>query len=103
MQLLRAADESHGGEAETVFAQSLVRRLDDGGVIGEAQIIVRAKINDFAARDLDGRALRRLNLAFFLVQSLVFQARDFRAQMFDHPGIGHGWTPLKRGGGIVVR
>ena len=57
VQLLRAADEAHRGHAVAVAAQPLVGRLDDGGMVGQTEIIVGAEVDDLAAADADVRAL----------------------------------------------
>lgn len=44
MDVLCAADEAHGGEAETVFIECVVGGLDDFGMIGEAEVVVGAEV-----------------------------------------------------------
>ena len=44
VQVLRAADEAHGREAEAVRVQRRVRRAHDLRVRGEAQVVVGAKV-----------------------------------------------------------
>ena len=58
----RAADEAHRGQAVAVIALRFLRRLHDGRVIGQAEVVVRSQHDDFAlALDFDHRALRRLH------------------------------------------
>jgi len=91
VQVLRAADEAHRGQAETVLIQGLVGGLDQIGMVGQAKVIVGAEIQDFAwlgsgrERDVNSRFLagedqpllfqepRILDLDQFLVK-IVFYA-----------------------------
>ena len=56
--VLRAADEADAAEAVAVSAQPFTGGRDDGGMVGQAEIIVGAEVDDLAAVDGDGRALR---------------------------------------------
>ena len=47
--LLRAADETHGGEAVAPAVKRRVRGGDEFGMVGEAQVIVGAEIQHFLA------------------------------------------------------
>src|SRR5262249_52353923 len=90
VQVLRAADEADGGEAETVVAQAQMGGLDDRGVVGEAEVVVGAEVDDVAAVDLDGGILRRLDAALALVEALLLEAVELRAQVLDDPRVAHG-------------
>ena len=62
MERLRAADEAHRGHAEAEFIHRALRRRDDLGVVGEAEVIVGAEIDGLALAfrpgDADPSALR---------------------------------------------
>src|SRR6478672_11808523 len=69
VQVLRAADEAHAGHAEAVRIQRVLGRRDHVGMVGQAQVVVRAEVQHRAAvgeRDL-GR-LRAGDDAFGLEQ-----------------------------------
>ena len=52
VQRLRAADEAHAGQAVAPVVERLPRGLDHRGMVGQAQVIVRAQVqNRRAARD----------------------------------------------------
>ena len=69
VQRLRAADEAHAGQPIAPLIESLPRRRDHDGMIGQAQIIVRAQVeNRGAACDLDPCLLRPADHALPLVQ-----------------------------------
>ena len=68
MEVLRAADEAHGGQAVAPAVQAR-RRLADGRVVGQAEVVVRAEIQDRpAALDRHVRLLRRAKDALVLEQ-----------------------------------
>ena len=62
MEGLRAADETHRGHAEAEIVHRALRRRDDVGMVGEAEIIVGAEIDRLALAvrpgDADPPALR---------------------------------------------
>ena len=59
MHALRAADEAHRGDAVAESAQRIVRRFDNGRMIREAEVVVGAQIDHFAAvGEHDDRTLR---------------------------------------------
>ena len=45
---LRAADEAHGREAEPELVERLPGRRDEARVVGEAEVVVGAEVEDFA-------------------------------------------------------
>ena len=60
VDLLGAADEPHARHAVAPAVERLLGRGDDTGVVGEAEVVVRAEIEDLAAaRHLDRGLLRR--------------------------------------------
>ena len=73
VHLLRAADEADGGHAVAPAVQGLVGGGDDLGVVGEAEVVVGAEVEDLAGAaargDGDGRGLRGADDALGLVQS----------------------------------
>src|SRR5262245_36989765 len=72
MQVLSAADEAHGGEAEAVIVERLVRRAEDLGMVGEAEIIVGAEVEDvLPGGEVDVGALRSGDDALVLVESVA--------------------------------
>src|SRR2546422_3894710 len=57
---LRAADEPHTGHAVTPFVERVPRPGDNRGMLRQAEIIVRAEVeNRLAVRHTNARALRR--------------------------------------------
>ena len=57
MQRLRAADEAHRSHAEAELVERLARRGDDLGMVGKAEIVVGAEVQELALAAL--RALDR--------------------------------------------
>ena len=56
VQVLRAADEPHAGETEAMIVQRLVGGGDDVRVVGEAEVVVGAKVDELTTRtSRDGR------------------------------------------------
>src|SRR5438477_502090 len=53
---------------------------DNVGMIGEAEIIVGAEVDDVAPRNLDAGALRALQLPLALVEAFRFQVVELGAQ-----------------------
>ena len=81
---LRAADEADGRAAEAVFVERLVRRLDDFGIVREAEIVVRAHVDDFApVLKTDVRRLRAGDHAFFLVKTGFADFRETGLRRFE--------------------
>ncbi len=77
MQGLGAADETHGRYAVAELVEGFVRRSDDVGVIGEAEVIVGAQVQHVldatVCPDVDRRLLRPRDDTFGLEKSLGFQ------------------------------
>ena len=68
---VRTADEAHGSHAEAVLRETLVRRLHDFRIIGEAEIVVGAKIEHAPlVDDAHPRVLGRIQRALRLQKSL---------------------------------
>ena len=72
---LRAADEAHRGHAVTVAVDRAMCRLAHRRVIGEAQVIVGAEVDEVApVGQTHHRLLRRAQHAFRLEEPLLTQA-----------------------------
>src|SRR5439155_18390106 len=93
VQVLGAADEAYRGQAVAVAAQSLVGRLDQGGVVGQPEVVVGAEVDDLAAADGDAGALGPLQLALALVQPLGAQVVELRLQHLQEVLVAHGVSP----------
>src|SRR5262249_28031280 len=89
VDLLGAADEADRRQAVAVAAQTLVGGLDDGRVIGQAEVVVGAEVDDVATVGADGSALRRLQLALALVQPAGAEVLELRAQYLTQVGVAH--------------
>ena len=87
MNRLRPADEPDRREAVAVVALRLLRRLDDGRMIGEPEVVVRGQHDDLAlAFDLDDRALGRLQKQLALQRAgggHLIELAVFRVEMSD--------------------
>ncbi len=97
MHALRAANESHGGDAVAEMLERVVRGLEHGRVVREPEVVVRAQIDQFAAvRQADHGTLRGADHALALEQARGFQVGRFPAQAFakltDH--FGYLWSGL---------
>jgi hypothetical protein len=72
MQAIGSADETDGRDAEPVRAERLSGGFDKVRVVGEAEIIVGAEIQNLPpARDMDMRRLRRGQRAFGLPERSI--------------------------------
>jgi hypothetical protein len=70
-------------------------------MVRQAEIVVGAKVDDIAAADLDGRALRALQLAFTLVEPLGLELVELGAQMIAQALLTHGGWPSCEYGSIA--
>ncbi len=83
MHDLRAADETNRRDAVAVLVERPMRRIHDGRVVGESQVIVRAQIDQFAAvGQADHGALRGSDDALALQQAGALQGGCVPAQAF---------------------
>ena len=72
VERLRPADEPHGRHPVAPAVEGLVGRRDHLRVVREAEVVVRAEVEQLAAAlDVDVRALRRRHGQLVLVQPLV--------------------------------
>ncbi len=73
MERLRAADEAHRGHAEAEFVHRRLRGGDNVRMIGEAEVVVGAKVDRLARAirrsDADSPALRSGQKAFALQEA----------------------------------
>ena len=68
VDVLAAADETHRRHAETPGVHRFLGRLDQPGIVRQAQVVVRTEVQHFAARNLDFGTLGRLDDPFRLVE-----------------------------------
>ena len=59
-------------------------------MVGQAEIVVGAEVDDLAAGDADGRALRPLELALALVEALGLEVVELALQLVAETLIAHG-------------
>ncbi len=83
MNALRATDETHGSHAVAEAVDPPVSRLTKGCMIGQAEIVVRAEIDDFVLARTDSAALRARQDSLALVQTLFSERGQVGAQSFD--------------------
>ena len=77
---LRAADEAHRGHAITETVDGAMRRLADRGMIGQAQVVVSAEVDDVRVIGADLPGLRAGDHAFGLEQALLAQFFELRVE-----------------------
>jgi hypothetical protein len=88
VQLLRAADETYGGQARTPTVDRLLLRLTDPRVIGKAQIVVRGQHDDLATVDLHARVLGGLQDELLLEGPRLLELRHFAREVIDEAHVG---------------
>ena len=94
VECLRAADEPHGGHSVPPAVERLVRGGDHLGVVGEAEVVVGAEVQQRAAllhRDVG--ALRRRHDELPLEQPLVGELGEPRGQVVAQCAV-HAWCPF---------
>ena len=89
VDVLSAANEPDRRHAVAPAAQAFLRGFDDGGMVGEAEVVVGAEVDDFSSADADGRALRSLQLALALVKALGLQVGELGAELITETLIAH--------------
>src|SRR5437870_2366069 len=92
MDVLGAANETHARHAEAVSIEGLLGRGDERWVIGQAEVIVRAEIeNALAPRDGNVCVLRRGNNPLSFVKTLRFdfikRLRELLIKFGEHAAI----------------
>src|SRR5262249_27776212 len=92
VQILCATDEANGSEAIAETSQAFFGGSHNSGVVGQAQVVISAEVNDLAAADANRRILRRLNLPFALVQAALLQVVELRSQVLPHVAVAHNAT-----------
>ena len=103
VDVLRAANEAHGGHAVAVFADGFARDGEELRVVGEAEVVVGAEVDDLSAvDDLNRRALGARDDALFFVEASVSQAIKLGAEMFDK-GLIHGHILQSQGSHLAAQ
>ena len=100
VDVLRAADEAHAGQTETVAVHRVFCGLNQLGRVGETEVIIGAEAEHFgAASHLDVRALRRDDHALALVGASLTDGGKISQQLFTKGGVhrssGRGDTSIK--------
>ncbi len=89
---MRAGDGAHRGRADAIAAGRILGGLHQFGVIGQSQVIVRAKIEHPLSIHHQPAALGRAQGADAVVEAGIFQAVDFLLDPVN--SIGHGLLVL---------
>src|SRR6185503_593203 len=90
VDVLRAADEADRGHAVAPAIERGMRGGEDLRIVGQAQVVVRAEVDDLEIRsDRDLRALRRADDAFRLVETALADRGDLLADRVEEALI-HG-------------
>ena len=89
VDVLRAADEAHRRHAVAALAEHVARRREHGRVVGQAEVVVGAEVEQLApVGERDVRALRRGDHALALAEpgrgDLVELALELLAHSFEH-------------------
>ncbi len=96
VQILRATDEAHRSNAETMAVERRLGRLDQLRPIGQAEIIVGAEIDDMAGRPVRGHVdlgeLLRGDDAFALVEPVGVDLGKLGFEVGEK-SIGHEGLP----------
>src|SRR5262249_32619620 len=95
-QVLGAAGEADAGDTGTIAFQAVLCGGDDGGVVGQSEVVVGAEVEDVPGGDSDVGALGRLDLAFLFVQALAAQVVELPAQDLKQMRVAHGWDSASR-------
>ena len=61
-------------------------RLDDLGVVGQSEVVVRTEVDDVPTADADCRPLWGLDQPFLLVQAGLLQAGELGAEVVAEAG-----------------
>ena len=104
VEVLGAADEPDGGEAEAAQLHGGHGGGGERGVVGQAQVVVGAKVQDLAPVDADARALgggdHRLLLPEPLGADAVEAASDLGEEV-AHAGLQAAWAQGRAAGGGI--
>jgi hypothetical protein len=89
---LRTADEAHGRHAIAEPVDGAVRRFSDGGVAGQAQIVVSAEVDHLGVVGADLARLRACDHPLGLEQALFAEFRQLAIETLIKGGV-HGVSP----------
>ena len=82
MGVLRTADETYGGHAVSACVHAVLCRLDEFGVVGEAEVVIRAEIDHLLTTfDRDTGGLRGDDHAFVLIETCILDLLQSLLQM----------------------
>ena len=86
VDVLAAADETHGRHAEAAAVHGLLGRFDQAFVVRQSEVVVGAEVQHLAACHLDLGPLGRLDDPFLLVKPRSLDFGEFPLQVFlDFP------------------
>jgi len=94
VDILGAADEAHRRHTETVLIEPAMRSRDQLRMIGEAEVVIGAQVDQVVipALGVNAGALRRYQRAFLLVQPLLANIVEHGLDIVDHIA-GHRHSP----------
>ena len=76
--VLGSTNKPYGRQTKSVLVHGLLRRLDEVRIVGQAQVVVRTKVQDFRTRiHLDVGCLIRNNDSFMFVQTSLMDGIEF--------------------------
>jgi len=84
VHLLRATDEAHGSHAVAPAVERILGGRDHLGMIGEAEVVVGAEIENLSRGNGDVRTLRRLDNALGLPQARLADLFELGDQVGSH-------------------
>src|SRR5262249_14425653 len=94
VELLRAADEPHRRHAVAPAVERLARRLDDRRMAREAEVVVRAHVEELAPLHVDVRVLRRAHDELRLERARVADFGEAVEQILLQRAV-HGYSSLQ--------
>jgi hypothetical protein len=93
---LGAADEAHRRHPEAPLVERLLRRVDDAGVVGQAEVVVGAEVERVRLERRDMRRLRRRQLPLVLVEAGVFDLLQGRCELVLDGSVHRCPSPVGR-------
>src|SRR5438874_2678931 len=94
----RTANQTRSARARPKLCNRFLGRLFDGRFVGEAEVIVRGKIEQRLGVNLDVGRLRRINSPQFTTQALLANSRQSFIQLvieFAHFIVSNGYDLSK--------